>query len=108
MSTTAKEMVEYHKVLARLYAAAAKRYPDATLDRFDGADVLTSYRIDNYDHIRLSRDTLVPCVQIKDDATDEWILVLGRHGRPAVLGLEFLKEKHPEAYAGLIQWLVRG
>lgn len=108
MSISARQMVEFHSDVARLYAEAAKRYPDATAEKLHGRDVVVTGKPVEHDRILVDGDKLIACGTVEIDVAKLPVLSGRWGGRPTILAVEYLKEKHPDAYAGLIQWLVNG
>lgn len=108
MSVSAREMVEFHRDAGKLYTEADRRYPDATCERMHGYDVVVTDKPVDHDRILIDGDMLVACGTIERDEGRLPVLSSRLGGRPMILAIDYLKKEHPEAYAGLIQWLVKG
>lgn len=108
MSTSARELAEHHERVARVFPEVERRYPGAIRDTVGDDEVMLARRSVDHDHVMVIGDSLMPCERVEVDGS--WVPVVNSpwDKRPTCLALKYLKEKHPSAYAGLIQWLVKG
>ncbi|MGK3981345.1 hypothetical protein WMF38_57640 [Sorangium sp. So ce118] len=109
MSTSAHEVAEHHLTMVRLFTELHRRYPGASRCMVNEQEVFVAYRGGvKHDHISVIGDALMPCDRVEADGA--WVPVVDSawDKRSTIGALKYLKEKHPEAYAGLIEWLVRG
>ncbi len=105
MSVSADEMVEHHRRATELYAEVARRHPNATVQRIGDRDVMLSRGDTNDDRLMVVGDDIVPYERVEVDGA--WLPVVGgtRRKKPTAFALEHLREKFPEAYAGLVAWM---
>jgi hypothetical protein len=107
MITSAREMVEFHREVAKPYSEANRRYPDATCETLHGHNVIVTSKPVDHDRILVDGDKLAACGTIELDGSKLSVVGDRWGGRQTILAVEYLRDNHPDAYAGLIQWLVR-
>jgi hypothetical protein len=108
MSKSAFRMAEKHRQMADVYDRVADQFPDATYERMGSLHAIHTKLPVAHDRIICDGNRLIPCGTLGAGEMHVLVLSDGCGKRPIKDALQYMREKHPDAYAELIEWLVKG